>query len=128
MISVRENRLLKVQQLCHQAEAHLQQQQHHRAIADYLLALEVVEEWGTPQMAAALLDCLGSIYQQIGLFARALAFYRRTVALLPESDGGLRLVALQHIHQANQKMKEKRSQPWLSVAPRIAGETLTACI
>jgi len=125
MVSVRENRLCQVQKLCNQAAEHLHQQRYHRAIADYLLALEIVEEWGTPQMAAALLHCLGSIYRQLELYPRALAFYRRTVILLPESDNELRPVALQHIHEMAEKHHE--SQPRLLVTSWFGGEPLTVC-
>lgn len=127
MVSVRENRLLNVQQLCHQAATHLHQQQYHRAIVDYLLALEIVEEWGTPQMAAALLHCLGSIYRELEIYPRALTFYRRTVALLPESDNELRPMTLQHISQMTQQQKDNRPHDRLFITPWFGGESLAVC-
>lgn len=108
MISVREKRLSNVQQLCDKATNHLRNHEYHRAIGDYLLALELAEEWGTPQMAAALLNCLGSIYRQLEIYPRALQFYRRTLALLPESDTELRSTALQQIKQVTQQVEKKR--------------------
>jgi tetratricopeptide (TPR) repeat protein len=109
MISVRENRLNKVQHLCDSANIYLRNQQYHRAIGEYLLALELVEEWGTPQMAAALLQCLGSIYRQLELYPRALQFYRRALALLPETDNEIRPVTLQEItHLTQQYGKNQR--------------------
>jgi tetratricopeptide (TPR) repeat protein len=127
MISARDNRLHKVQQLCDQAAVHLQQQRYHRAIADYLLALEIVEEWGTPQMTASLLYCLGSIYRQLEIYPRALSFYQRTMALLPESDHELRPMTLQHIHQLTQQQKENRSHNRLLITARFGGELLAVC-
>lgn len=108
MISVREKRLGNIQQLCDKATSHLRNHEYHRAIGEYLLALELAEEWGTPQMAAALLNCLGSIYRQIEIYPRALQFYRRALALLPESDTELRPAALQQIKQVTQQVEKKR--------------------
>lgn len=108
MISVREKRLNSIQQLCDKATNHLRNHEYHRAIGDYLLALELAEEWGTPQMAAALLHCLGSIYRQLEIYPRALQFYRRALALLPESDTELRPMALQQMKQVTQQVEKKR--------------------
>lgn len=107
-MSVRDNRLNRVQQLCDRAAAYLRCQQYHRAVGDYLLALEIVEEWGTPQMAAALLHSLGSIYWQLGQYPRALAYYRRTIDHLPETDQELRPLTLRQMGQVAQQQKENR--------------------
>lgn len=128
MVSVREKRLAKVQQLCDKAKSHLCVHEYHRAIGEYLLALELVEEWGTPQMAAALLNCLGSIYRQLEVFPRALQFYQRAVALLPESDTEIRPVALQQIKQVSQQMQQNRNKVVTMSANNEGVGGLSLCI
>ncbi|MCL4868741.1 MAG: tetratricopeptide repeat protein [Anaerolineae bacterium] len=127
-MSVRENRLNQVQLLCDQAAGYLRRQQFHRAIGDYLLALEIIEEWGTPQMAAALFHAVGSIYWQLKQYPRALAYYRRTLDHLPETDQELRSLTLCQIGQVMQQQKEYRHfSPSISNHWPGTNESLTFC-
>lgn len=128
MVSMKENRLAKARHLCEQASVHVQAREYHRAIRDYLLALEIVEEWGTPEMAAALWYCLGSLYRQLTHYVRALQYFQRTVALLPETEAELRPMTLQKIGQVVQQGK----QGWPDAALTVrkwngAGGSLSIC-
>lgn len=115
MVSMREKRLARASYLCEQASNYAQSREYHRAIRDYLLALEIVEEWGTPDMAAALWHCLGSLYRQLTHYGRALQYFQRTVALLPETEAELRPMTLLKIGQVAQQGKQNRPTPVLTV-------------
>ena len=128
MVSMRENRLANARHLCEQASVYAQAQEYHRAIRDYLLALEIVEEWGTPEMAAALWHCLGSLYRQLTHYARALQYFQRTVALLPETEAELRPMTLQKIGQVGQQGQQNRPNAILMVKKWDgAGGSLAIC-
>lgn len=115
MMSLRENRLAKASYLCEQASEFAEAREYHRAIRDYLLALEIVEEWGTPDMVAALWHCLGSLYRQLTHYARALQYFQRTVSLLPENEVELRPMTLQKIGQVVQPGKRGWTAPVLTI-------------
>ncbi len=108
MYPIREKRLAMVQQLYDQGTVYLAEQEYHRAIGSYLLALEIVEEWGTVSMATALLHCLGSIYQQLELYPRAIHYFQRALTHLPDDDEALRTATLQQLNQVLQRQKSQR--------------------